>query len=773
MTGISARTETFHIGILDHPVEILVDKWGVPHIYAANDLGVFIGQGFAVARDRLWQIDVWRKRGLGLLSADYGSAFTEADRAARLLLYRGDMEAEWDACGKDAHAAAEAFVCGINAYVALVEAEPERLPVEFLRTETRPARWNAEDCVRIRSHGPLFNFSRELIRAKIVAEFGLDAELARKRLEPDWTIVPAQGLGAEPVPAEVKRVFDLGTGQPNFGGVEPSATAELGGSNNWAIAADRTTTGRPILASDPHRLLLLPSLRYVSHLSAPGLDVIGAGEPAVPGIAVGHNATSAFCFTIHLADQSDLYVYELHPDDPSLYRYEDGWERMRIVEEDIAVRGEAGRRVELAFTRHGPVLHADRKAGRAYAIRTIWSVPGAAPYVGALRYLRVTSWDEFVEARNHWLTPPVNHVYADISGAIGWIMSGWVPMRREWDGLLPVAGDGTREWDGFMPADVHPRIKNPASGWVATANEMNLPDGFDYATYRPGFEWCDPTRYQAIARDLMRDVPHSLEASRRLQTSFASPTAERLVAMLQDLHLTSGEARSAAALLGGWDGSVAAASAPALLFEIWFRRHLIQAVMEQLAPGAVAHFEAVDIAGYDTLLVTDLIVRPDTRFGPEPEARRNAIVEATLAAAWREAVERGEDDPADWRWDSLHHAQFTHPLSVLLGDEQFDTCRVGKGGSGLTPNAADYRPDDFRMIVGASFRMVLDIGAWDNGVFVNAPGQSGDPRDPHYDDHLDVWGREDYLPLLFSRDAVEAATELRIVLAPVGISPDE
>lgn len=768
MTRRSSSAETHRIEGIDRAVEIIVDRWGVPHVYAETEPDVFAGQGFAVARDRLWQIDTWRKRGLGLLAADYGPSFVVADRAARLLLYRGDMEAEWAAYGEDARAIAQAFVRGINAYVALVEAEPARLPVEFARTGTTPARWEAADCVRIRSHGPLFNFARELTRAKIVAGFGLDAELARKRPEPDWSIIPAEGLGAEPVPAMVRRVFELGTGQPAFKGGDTASAADVGGSNNWAIEAGRTDTGRPILASDPHRLLLLPSLRYVSHLSAPGLDVIGAGEPAIPGVAVGHNATSAFCFTIHPADQSDLYVYELHPDDRLQYRYGDGWERMDVVNETIAVRGEAPRPVALAFTRHGPVLHDDQQTRRAYALRSIWSLPGSAPYLGALRTMRATSWAEFVEARSHWLTPTVNHVYADVSGDIGWIMSGWVPVRRAWDGLLPVAGDGSREWDGFMPQEAHPRIHNPERGWVATANEMNLPSDFDHATWRPGFEWCDPARYQAIARVLDADGPHDLRESCLLQTSFASVTAERLVAALAGIRLASEEARRAAALMAGWDGVVDGASAAAMLFEVWFRRHLIEGVVEQLAPGMFPHMDAADIAGYDTLLVTDLIVEPDARFGPEPVARRDAIVDATLAAAWREAVAYRGQDAAAWRWDDLHHAAFVHPLSELLADRTLDTRRVGKGGSGLTPNAADYNPDDFRMTVGASFRMVLDVGAWDAGVFVNAPGQSGDRRNAHYDDHLGVWAREDYLPMPFSREAVEDAAELRILLEPAG-----
>ncbi|WP_210250103.1 penicillin acylase family protein [Microvirga aerophila] len=762
------RVEAIEIEGLEAETEILIDRWGVPHIYAHTDHDIFLAQGFAVARDRLWQIDVWRKRGLGLLAADYGASYVEADRAARLLLYRGDMDAEWAAYGPGARAAAEAFSRGINAYITFLERHPGRMPVEFLRTGAQPSRWFAEDCVRIRSHGPLFNLSRELVRANVIDRFGLEAEAARRRLEPEWKLTLPEGIAAEAIPAEVGRIFALGTNQPVFGRNEVSVPDATGGSNNWAVGASRTATGRPILASDPHRLLSLPALRYVSHLSAPNLDVIGAGEPGVPGIAIGHNRTSAFCLTIHLADQADLYVYELHPNDPTLYCYGSCWERMDVISETVPVRG-ANERIEtLFFTRHGPVLYVDNERKRAYAVRSIWSEPGAAPYLGALRYLRTTSWNDFVEARAHWRTPPVNHVYADTAGDIGWIMSGSVPVRPNWDGLLPVAGDGTYEWRGFMQADVHPRIHNPECGWVATANEMNLPPDFNHATHKVGFEWCDPSRYRVIADQLRQNSAHTLEDSQRLQTSFVSDSALRLLAMLRGLTPRDTAARRAHDLLTQWDGDLKPGSAPGLLFEIWFRKYLIEAVSEYLAPGAYAHFEPGDIAALDTFLVVDLLTKPSKRLGADYETVRDALIERTLSAAWGETCAEAGEDPATWRWGDAHHALFEHPLAELLNDTTLSTRRVAKGGSGLTPNAADYRPEDFRMIVGASFRMILDVGAWDNCIFVNAPGQSGDPRSSHYDDHLDAWGSETYLPLLFSRDKIEAATTLRLALRPTG-----
>lgn len=762
----SIPEQSFRLTGPSHELEILVDRWGVPHVYAACELDAYFGQGFAVARDRLWQIDLWRKRGLGLLSADFGPDYAEADRAARLLLYRGDMDTEWASYGPEARSITKAFVAGINAYIRVAEGNSDLMPIEFSRTGTHPAPWAPEDCVRIRSHGPLFNLAREIVRSDVINTCGPEAEAIRRRLEPEWVLQMPEGLGAEPIPPEVRRVFELGTTMPDFGS-SAILGADAGGSNNWAIRADRTKTGRPILASDPHRALTLPSLRYVSHLNAPGLDVIGAGEPSVPGTAIGHNATSAFCFTIHVADQSDLYVYELHPDDAELYRHEDQWRRMTIIRETLAVAGEEPRTVELAFTVHGPVLFSDAVRHRAYAMRSIWSEPGSAPYLGALRHQKVESWDGFVEARSHWRTPTLNHVYADVSGNIGWIMSGFVPVRDAWDGLMPAAGDGSCEWDGFMSPDDHPRSLNPACGWIASANEMNLPDDFDQPHHKTGFEWCDPCRYNVIARALESSRQHDIADSVALQASVASPTAERLTGAIAGIACENPEAASAQAMLTAWNGHIEGGSPAALLFEIWFRRHLLSGLADLLVPGSFAHFSVTDIAAIDTLQITEMIEAPDQRFGLAPVSARDALVEKTLAAAWREALLRGGPKPSSWRWDGLHHVHFRHPLADLLGDDRFETPRIPKGGSGLTPNAADYDPESFAMTIGASFRMVLDVGAWDSCVFVNAPGQSGDPRSPHYADHLDAWSRDATLPLVFSRERIEAEAQLRVVCSPM------
>ena len=246
-------TETILLPGLPAEAEIVIDRWGIPHIRSTSEAGAFFAQGFNAARDRLWQMDTWRKRGLGLLAGDLGAGYVERDEAARLLLYRGDMAAEWAEYGPDAEAWTTAFVAGINAYVDLVDREPARLPMEFGLLGTRPARWSADDVVRCRTHARVRNLDSEITRNNIAARFGLAADRFHKLLEPAWSVVVPEGWQSEPIPPEVMRCYLLATEPNAIGGATPSDPLALDnqGSNNWALAPSRTTTGRPILASDP------------------------------------------------------------------------------------------------------------------------------------------------------------------------------------------------------------------------------------------------------------------------------------------------------------------------------------------------------------------------------------------------------------------------------------------------------------------------------------------------------------------------------------------
>ena len=774
-------TEAEHpVAGLAAPVEILLDSAGIAHIRATSRRDVFLAQGFNAARDRLWQIDLWRKRGLGLLADDHGPGFLAQDRACRLFLYRGDMGSEWAAYGPDAQAIVTAFVEGVNAFIALTERDASRLPLEFRALGLRPAFWAPEDVVRIRSHALVDNLASEVARARVRAAGGDDAlDDLRKRLSPKWTPMPVPG-GGDALPAAVLDVYRLARAEPTVtaarraarlsdawdwskltasgqvtreDGAEPAAGAE--GSNNWVIAGRRTASGRPILASDPHRAYGLPSLRSVVHLTVEGgaeaLDIIGAGEPAQPGISIGHNGTLAFGLTIFPTDQEDLMVYETDPADPDLYRYGDGWERMVTVVEAVPVLGEPAQSVTLSFTRHGPVIHREAATHRAYAVRTVWSEPGAAAYLGSLRYLDAKTPEAFTEALAHWVAPPVNQVHADTSGHIGWVAAAAVPKRPNWDGLAPVPGDGRFEWDGFWRGPDLPRRLDPAEGFIATANALNLPPDYPATERRLGFEWYDRFRADRLHAVLGAGDELTLEDSRRLQNDRLSAPARRLTELLARVGLTP-------PLWTGWDCRITEASGAAALFEVWWTRHLKPAVLMARAPDATL---AALLAPGDALSILEVL--------EAGWAGRDRLLADTLLAATADCAALMGADPSTWAWGRLHRLLFAHPLGRVLPEIEgyrLDIGSVAVGGDAFTVGMAEYRPEDFAVTLGASFRMVLDVGDWDHSLVINAPGASGDPASPHYADLVERWATGVCLPLLYSRAAVDAGTVHRIRLVP-------
>jgi penicillin amidase len=771
----SARVESDALAGLHATADIEVDQWGVAHIYAGDTHDAFFLQGFNAARDRLWQIDLWRKRGLGLLSASFGPAYTAQDRAARLFLYRGDMAAEWAAYGPDSRADTEAFVAGINAYVGEVRAGRRPTPVEFALTGSAPDLWRAEDVVRIRSHGLARNAPSEAARAQVACAAGLDADRLRQKLEPAITPVLAAGLDPCDVPAAVLNDYRLGTEDVSFAPPgKPLAEASpqamladavreeaLTGSNNWVIAPSRTATGRPILANDPHRALGAPSLRYIVHLNAPGLDVIGAGEPALPGISIGHNDKIAFGLTIFGVDQEDIYVYELNPKNPRQYRYQGRWEDMTAVRESLAVKGETERPIELLFTRHGPVLYVDAARRRAFALRSVWSEPGASAYFGSAQYMTATDWPSFHAAMAHWGAPSENLVYADTAGHIGWIAGGRAPIRPNWDGLTPVPGDGRYEWAGFRNEDELPQTFDPPSGWFASANEMNLPPGYPALERKIGFEWADRSRIDRIRQVLGANDHVSLADSMALQTDDYTMLGERLVALAAPLTSDDPKVSQALALLKAWDGHEGAGSAAAAIYEVWGAKHLGKAVVAKAEPGPAQAL----IGGGSLDAVVSVLETPAAA------AWRGPVMLASLKEALDELSARLGPDMSSWSWGRLHHVEWS-PAAAALADPalkaQMSVGPLEARGSASTVGAQAWRPSDFAVTHGASFRMVLDVGDWDQSRAINTPGQSGDPFSPQYRDLLPLWNGGEYFPLLYSRPAVDAATRLVIRLTPAG-----
>jgi len=747
--AVLAKTSgTIQIPGLRHPVTVLRDRWGVPHIFAETQDDLFLAQGFVAAQDRLWQLEIWRRTGEGRLAEIAGPEAVERDRFARLLRYRGDLAAEYASYAPDAKRILEAFVRGVNAAIA---ASRDRLPIEFQLAGVRPEPWTPEVCLnRLAAFGMTINSSQEVLRAKLGTDLGW--QLADELMPAE----PRRPLQAQPH-AGLEGVDEKILSLPRSTNVPLHFQAAANGSNNWVVDGTLSATGRPLLANDPHRELSLPSLRYLVHLVAPGWNVIGAGEPALPGVAAGHNDRAAFGFTIAMIDQQDLYVEETNTANPDEVRFQRRWEPMRVVRESIAVKGREPVAAELKFTRHGPVIHEDRERHRAYVLRWVGSEPGTAGYLASLSLDRARNWPDFRKALERWKVPSENLVYADVDGNIGWQVAGLTPVRKGWAGLLPVPGAGEYEWQGFLPAAELPSAFNPARHFLATANNDILPPGYPHEL---GYDWGDPARALRIAEVLGAGGKFTVANFERLQYEEVSPVARALVKILGEARGASPELRPWVDRLTRWDGILAKGSAAAALYEIWAAK-LGPAVLKARVPEKWLPI----VAGRLEQVIALLRDPKPEWFGQDPRAGRDALLLQSLEAAIAEAKKRLGPDPAKWRWGTLHTATFRHVLGT--GPERqalFNLPPVERGGDGYTLNVGEG--PGFSVTHGASFREILDLGNWDRSVATSVPGQSGQPGSLHYADLLLLWAEGKYFPLLYSRKKIEEAATERLVLAP-------
>ncbi|MCW5760646.1 MAG: penicillin acylase family protein, partial [Phenylobacterium sp.] len=477
---------------------------------------------------------------------------------------------------------------------------------------------------------------------------------------------------------------------------------------------------------------------------------------ALPGVSMGHNGTTAYAITIFYIDQEDLYAYEVQG---NAYRYKGGFEPMKVVKETIEVKGEAPREVELHFTRHGPVVW--QQGAKAFAIRTIWNEPGLSGYFGSSRMWRAQGWDDFQTARNRWGAPPLNLAYADTKGDIGWSAAGRTPVRPNWDGLMPVPGDGRYEWKGFVEDGGLPVTKNPAAGFFATANAMNIPAEPAYPRERRklGFEWADDTRSVRIHEVLSALPKSTLADSMALQGDSTSPQARRGLALLKGLTSTDPDVSRALALLEAWNADERTDSAAAAIYETWAVKHLGRRVTAAagVSPAAQA---LVGASTPDPLL---------TWLEGQPPGARAPILLASLADAIGELKGRLGPDMGTWTWGQLHRAVFVPAVAALADEKLAAQMTLGPlqvPGSASTPRAATWDARTFNQTAGASVRFVLDVGAWDNSMIINTPGQSADPASPHYRDLFPLWAAGSYIPLRFTRAAVEGDAETLMKLTP-------
>ncbi len=771
---------------LTEPVEIIKDRWGISHIYAKNESDLFFAQGYNAARDRLFQLEVWRRQATGTTAEIMGRKELKRDIGARLHQFRGNMKQELTFYHPRGEQIVNAFVNGINAYVAETERDPKLLPLEFRLLGIRPGKWTPEVVIS-RHQGLLGNITEELNLGRATALLGPEVvkELTWFRIaNPVLELDPAiDGALLSDNILDLYSAFrgalrfstdDIVAASRNekadFDRRAPSLPDEFEmmragndiGSNNWVVAGMRTLTGYPLLANDPHRAQQVPSLRYWVHLVAPGWNVIGGGEPVLPGVSIGHNEHGAWGITIFGQDSEDLYVYDINPANPQQYRYHGGWEDMKVIKETIPIKGEAPATVELKYTRHGPVLYEDATHHKAYALRAAWLEPGSAPYLASLRMDQAKNWEEFREACSYSRIPAENMIWADTDKNIGYQAVGISPIRRNWSGLVPVPGDGRYEWDGYLPIKALPNILNPAGGYIRTANNFMVPDGYPYPEALH-YTWGDEMRAVRIDEVLRSGRMLTVVDLMKLQQDELSVPARNLVPLLQDLVIRDAPIARARDLLLAWDFVLGKESVPGGIYAAWERR-LQTNVRDLFVPANARRL----LGNLNLKKLIDSLAAPDGRFGQNPTADRDALLIRSLSEAMAELNKQLGPDMSKWQYgqEQYHHALISHPLSAAVSAELRSRLDVGplpRGGNATTVNATGGGNNQ---TAGASFRIIADTENWDNSVGTNNPGQSGNPDSAHYRDLFQMWATGKYFPVFYSRKKIESVAEEKVTLSP-------
>jgi penicillin amidase len=769
---------------LEEPVEILVDRWGISHIYADTEHDLFFAQGWNAARDRLFQLELWRRQATGTVAEILGPRELERDIGTRLFKFRHDLDEELAHYHPRGVDIINAYVDGINAYIGETERDPSLLTLEFELLGITPGLWTPEVVIS-RHQGLLGNLGAELSTGRRVAQLGaemvksfatygpgdplleLDASIDGQALSED--ILGLYNAFRGSVRFRPEDIVSTHRGDSDaFAMLERSAAdasrtvaydeAQDVGSNNWIVSGARSESGYPIMANDPHRAQGAPSLRYWVHLVGPGWNVIGGGEPSLPGVSIGHNEYGAWGLTVFATDGEDLLVYETNPADPNQYRYQGAWQSMTVVTEEIQVKGQAPVAAELKYTRHGPVVFEDRERNLAYAVRAAWMEIGGAPYLASLRMDQAETWEEFREACSYSNIPGENMIWADRTGTIGWQSVGIAPIRRNWSGLVPVPGDGRYEWDGYLPIRDKPHIVDPADGYFATANNDLIPRDYPYMD-AVGYSWSDPYRWLRIVEVLASGTRFSMADMMQLQTDELSIPARQLVPLLDDL-TAAGTAEYARRELLDWDFVLDKRSVEAGIYVAW-ERELRRATRDARVPeGSGLNLSLMKV-------IETLVVPPGT-LGTDPMQARDDILIASLVAATNSLTERFGADPSAWHLGQVdyHHAYLRHPLGTSVDANTRALLEVGpvaRGGYGSTVNQTGNGDNQTS---GASFRIIVDTGDWDRTVGMNTPGQSGDTRSPFYRNLIERWGNDEFHPIYYSRDRVEEVTARRIELTP-------
>jgi penicillin amidase len=693
------------------------------------------------------------------------------------------MDAEFAHYHPEGKAIITSFTEGINAYIKQVLQGEMPLPLEFQLLGIKPGYWTPAVVIS-RHNGWLTNVQDELATARLLNKIGeeklraitnfhphspdlhIDSSIDKERLNDD--VLGLYNAFRNPL---VFSPEDLVAGIKNAASTVADLSASVvvnklykqaEGSNNWVVSGKLAANGSPMLANDPHRLIATPSLRYIVHLSAPGWNVIGGGEPILPGVSIGHNEYGAWGLTIFETDAEDLYVYQLNPKNLSQYFYKGRWKSFEKITDSIKVKNAPTAAVSLYYSIHGPVTFIDSIHHIGYAVKCGWLQKGSAPYLASLRMNQAKNWTEFKAACAYSYIPAENMMWADKKGDIGWQTVGITPIRNKHSGMVPVPGDGRFEWSGYLPVLDKPSAFNPAKGFICSANENRTPPDYSYMN-AIGYTWSDAYRFDRITAELGGNKKITMADMQALQMDYYSITASQLVPLLKPFKIDDSSFTKASAILQHWDFVMDTSSIAATVYAAW-EQALGDNLLKKLQIETV-HDLPVE---FNTKKMIDLLINPTEILGKNPLPERDEILIQSLLDALNSIKEKLGADITGWKYGqaNMKHILIKHPLSAIATASTQQLLNAGPIARGGNENTVNSTTSNLNQTHGASFRVIIDCADWDLMTATNTPGQSGDPASIHYKDLFELWGKNQYFPLYFSKNKILAVKEKQTLLLP-------
>jgi len=766
---------TLRLAGLNAEITVLRDAWDVPHIYASSVEDAMFGLGFVHAQDRLWQMEMNRRIGSGRLAEVLGPRALETDRFLRTLGVQRAARASLHGLDSATRDTLDAYAAGVNAFLAT---DPV-LPPEFWLLRVDPQPWMAVDSVawtKMMAWDLGGNWKNEVLRMRLAKDFSLarineflppypgEAPLRIQDLQELY-----RALGVDTV--------RLAQAAEDIAAQTSSYLIEAAGSNNWVVNGERTASGKPLLANDPHLGLTAPPVWYFAHLVAPGLDAIGATLPGVPAVVLGRNRRIAWGFTNTGPDVQDLYIEKLVDDDK--YLAPDGPRPFETLRETIRVRGAEDVQLTVRRTRHGPVIsEVSRSAGtvtpRGHVLAFSWTALANDDRTmqSALKIARAGSWREFLAGAEDLHAPQQNIVYADVDGNIGFVAAGRVPVRKpenDLKGLAPAPGWLAKyDWDGYLPFGALPQVLNPPQGYVVTANHKIVPP--EYPHYITA-EWQPPYRAERIKAMLKAEPRHSVSSFARMQADAASLAVRELLPYLWTTRPRSELARRALERIAAWDGTMAKNLPEPLIVVAWWRELTRAIYADELGDAFRLNWRPRAVFVANVLADRDGQSRWCDDVNTPARETCAEVLALSLEAALAELRDRFGDDLHQWRWGAAHSARHEHrPLGRQKWLAPYFDITVPSAGDAYTVNVgrSDFFNDvePFANRHSASLRAIYDLSDLDKSVFIHSGGQSGNPLSPHYAAFSEAWARSEYIPMRTDREAIVAGGAKKLVLVP-------